>query len=144
MFFVEAIIGQSKGLRNFTVRDGLSSDVVYRCTQDREGFMWFATQNGVCRYDGFNYDIFTIEDGLTDNEVLNVKQDSKDRVWFLTLNGRLCFYLHGVIHNASNDPWLAKLNFNGPRCQDFYEDMQGRLWFICQAFTIWIVNNDSL
>jgi hypothetical protein len=35
-----------------SVEDGLSSRMVYYVIQDHDGFMWFATANGLCRYDG--------------------------------------------------------------------------------------------
>jgi len=39
---------------HITTEDGLSSNVVYHILQDRKGFMWFATNDGLCRYDGYS------------------------------------------------------------------------------------------
>ncbi|MBN1154152.1 hypothetical protein JXB12_04455 [candidate division KSB1 bacterium] len=39
---------------HITTGDGLSSNVVYHVLQDRRGFMWFATSEGLCRYDGYS------------------------------------------------------------------------------------------
>ena len=38
--------------------------------------MWFATDEGACRYDGFAFEYFTTDQGLCDNEVLDIDQDS--------------------------------------------------------------------
>ena len=38
-------------LRNYTVDDGLSSNHVYGIVQDSIGFIWFGTDNGLCRFD---------------------------------------------------------------------------------------------
>lgn len=47
--------------RNLSARDGLLSNQVYDIIQDRQGYMWFATSNGLSRYDGYsflNYQMF--------------------------------------------------------------------------------------
>jgi two-component system sensor histidine kinase ChiS len=37
---------------------GLSHATVYSILQDRQGFLWFATQDGLYRYDGYNFKVF--------------------------------------------------------------------------------------
>ena len=39
-------------METLSVVDGLSSNYVYAITQDRAGYMWFGTENGLDRYDG--------------------------------------------------------------------------------------------
>ncbi len=119
---------QSQLLTHYTVNNGLTSNTVYRCLQDARGFMWFATESGVTRYDGYYFDRFTVKDGLSDNEVLNLFEDTSGRIWFLTLNGKLSFYQDGIIHNQTSDPWL-QFGFNGMGIQNMFEDDSGNLWF---------------
>jgi len=38
---------------NFTTKDGLSNPVVYDIVQDRNDFLWFATGNGLSKFDGY-------------------------------------------------------------------------------------------
>src|SRR4030095_10622862 len=90
--------GQSPVYKNYTVNDGLPSQVVYCALQDAEGYMWFGTDAGASRFDGHSFQNFTIKDGLTDNEILGMNLDSKGRVWFITLNGKLCYFFKGEIH----------------------------------------------
>ncbi|MFT5970079.1 MAG: ligand-binding sensor domain-containing protein, partial [Flavobacteriales bacterium] len=45
-------IAQSYQFVNFSVEDGLPSNEVYEVIQDSKGFMWFATDRGVARYNG--------------------------------------------------------------------------------------------
>src|SRR6185369_12180833 len=66
---------------NYDTRDGLAGSVVYDAIQDKEGFMWFATENGLSRFDGKNFKTFTTKDGLPDNEVLKLFLDSQGRLW---------------------------------------------------------------
>ena len=56
---------------------------MYDATQDKEGFMWFATENGLSRFDGKNFKTFTTKDGLPDNEILKLFLDSKGRLWIM-------------------------------------------------------------
>lgn len=41
-----------------TIDEGLPQNTVRSITQDREGFMWFATQNGLARYDGYEFTVY--------------------------------------------------------------------------------------
>ncbi|PCH66013.1 MAG: hypothetical protein COC01_09010, partial [Bacteroidetes bacterium] len=75
---------QNPYFKNYTVDDGLAGEIVYRVLQDREGYIWFATETGVSRYDGNRFVNYTAENGLSANEVLKIFEDSKGRIWFLT------------------------------------------------------------
>lgn len=73
--------------------------------------MWFATDNGVSRFDGATFTNLTTENGLTDNEVLFISGDSKDRIWMMPFNKTVSYYLNGKIHNSENDSSLKKITF---------------------------------
>ena len=87
---------QELAYRQFTVRDGLPGSVVYHCIQDRKGFIWFATNQGVSRFDGRTFHTYTKKDGLPDNEILKLYLDRFDNVWFLSWIG-----IPSVMHNDS-------------------------------------------
>jgi len=86
--------GQFHTIFNFSVPEGLPSSEVYEVYQDKKGFLWFATDNGVARYDGRQFESFNVKEGLTDPVVFGFFEDDKDRVWFRTFSGKLC-YLNG-------------------------------------------------
>ena len=44
---------QEYTVQDYTMEQGLPADVVYEITQDRDGYIWLTTANGLCRYDGF-------------------------------------------------------------------------------------------
>ena len=60
---------------------GLSGTVISSFTQDKNGTLWIATDNGVDRFDGEFFEIYTREQGLTSNYRTGVFADSKERVW---------------------------------------------------------------
>ena len=100
------VIAQDPLYRHIGLTEGLMSQSVYSTFQDRDGYIWFATDEGACRYDGHAFTYFTTDNGLCDNEVLQIRQDSFGRIWLLTLSGCLSFYIDGQMHNASNDASL--------------------------------------
>ncbi|MCC8443763.1 response regulator [Xanthomonas cannabis] len=64
-----------------TVADGLPSDTVNDFAEDKQGYLWLASDDGLARFDGRNYRIWRMEDGLPSNVVWAVYVDAKDRVW---------------------------------------------------------------
>lgn len=109
---------------NYDTRDGLAGSVVYDAVQDKEGFMWFATENGLTRFDGRNFKTFTTKDGLPDNEVLKLFVDSKGRVWIMPFKPSLCYYFKGKIYNKTNDSLLARISLR-TWAFDMAEDRSG-------------------
>lgn len=96
----------------YDTKDGLAGSTVYDECQDKDGFMWFATENGLSRFDGTNFRNFTVKDGLPDNEVLKLFSDSKGRLWIGSFSKELCYYKDGTFFDRTKDSLLAKMKFN--------------------------------
>src|SRR6185369_1817460 len=111
----------------YDTRDGLAGSVVYDAVQDKEGFMWFATENGLSRFDGKNFKTFTTKDGLPDNEILKLFLDSKGRLWIMPFRPTVCYYYKGKIYNKENDSLLSKINLFS-HALDMAEDKRGNLF----------------
>ncbi len=75
--------------RQLTVFDGLPSNTVNRMAEDRYGYLWIATNDGLARYDGRNYRVWRAEDGLRDNHVWSVHVDARNQLWIGTENAGL-------------------------------------------------------
>lgn len=75
--------------RQIGVLDGLPSSRVNAIAEDRQGFLWIATRDGLARYDGVDFRVWRTEDGLHDNSVWTVHVDARDRVWIGTRRGGL-------------------------------------------------------
>ncbi len=116
---------------NYNMRDGLAGSVVYDALQDKDGFMWFATENGLSRFDGKDFKTFTTKDGLPDNEILKLFLDSKGRLWIMPFKASICYYFRGKIHNDKNDSLIAKIHLTS-FANDMAEDVDGNL-FIAEA-----------
>ena len=72
-------------------QQGLVSSVVYDIAQDKDGFMWFATEDGLQKYDGFEFTSYRhsrLDDrSISSNVVRTLLVDSTGRIWAGTNNG---------------------------------------------------------
>ena len=71
--------------------DGLSSDIVYQVFQDEDKFLWFSTELGVSKYNGFEFINYGFSDGLPDNSIYEIKETSNKVKWFLSGSGDLSY-----------------------------------------------------
>ena len=58
IFFTVFAQKSSSFYTNYTTDQGLPSTETYAVSQDKEGYLWFATDNGVCRFNGFEFKQF--------------------------------------------------------------------------------------
>jgi signal transduction histidine kinase/ligand-binding sensor domain-containing protein/CheY-like chemotaxis protein len=70
--------------RQISVFDGLPSNRINALAEDRQGYLWIATRDGLARYDGVGFRIWRVGDGLRDNYIWAVHVDAQDRVWIGT------------------------------------------------------------
>lgn len=75
--------------RQYSTGQGLPSPEVYWILQDSLGYMWFATDNGVSRFDGYEFRNFGPRDGLAENVVFYMRLDTRGRVWMQSMSGKL-------------------------------------------------------
>lgn len=137
-----SLFAQSEVSQNFTIINGLPSNRVYHSMVDAQGFVWFSTDKGVSRYDGYSFTNFTTGDGLTDNEVFNMFEDSKHRIWFMTYSGKLSYYKEGVFYNPQNTPMLQNAIIEGMFSRAF-EDKWGNMVFITSADGFYVLNGTT-
>lgn len=111
---VAMALGQAYSYRHYDIKDGLVGNHVYHVEQDKDGFIWFATETGVSRFDGSRFKNFTTADGLPDNEIVRLFADSKGRVWMAPFKNAVCYYYKGKIYNEKNDTLLRNLQMKDP------------------------------
>ncbi len=89
--------GQGDILFNrITTDDGLSTNNVRAFVQDYQGFLWIGTEDGLHRYDGYEFKIYRKKSSdstsLTGNFVMSLFEDSERRLWVGTLDEGLSLY----------------------------------------------------
>ncbi len=91
--------------RRYSVQDGMPSNSVYTTQQDRDGFIWIGTRNGLARFDGTHFEVFQHRPGkpysLGANDTSEVLVDRQGRIWAGGEASGLNLYLpdrHGFKH----------------------------------------------
>jgi signal transduction histidine kinase/CheY-like chemotaxis protein/ligand-binding sensor domain-containing protein len=129
------LFGQNRQLKfSHLDRDkGLSQSNVLTVLQDKRGFMWFATRDGLNKYDGYQFTVYknNTEDpeSLSNNYITHLLEDSKGIIWIATHGGGLNQYdrkTERFTHykNKKNDPKSISDNF----LNSLTEDSKGNLW----------------
>lgn len=70
--------------RHITMADGLSDNQINHITRDSQGFMWFSTQHGLNRYDGYRFKIFAksaSHNDIPNSFIHNVQEDATGTLW---------------------------------------------------------------
>ena len=74
--------------RRLTVNEGLSQNSVFRIIQDRHGFIWIGTQDGLNRYDGYEFKVYKHDpddqNSLSENTITALFEDSEGMLWIGT------------------------------------------------------------
>ncbi len=119
--------------RSFEVEDGLSQNMVYSILQDKQGFMWFGTQDGLNRYDGENFRIYkkvaSDPTSIGSNAIFSLMQNTSGTIWVGTLNGvslynpRCDRFTHLDLKTSEGE------NIDGI-IRDMKEDKDGNIWLV--------------
>jgi ligand-binding sensor domain-containing protein len=96
--------GQGYSYTHYDEKDGLPSSTVYGITQDINGFIWFATENGLTRFDGKNFKTYTTRDGLRDNAVMYVLASKSGKLYFGPFTHPPSYILNDSIHQLKIAP----------------------------------------
>ena len=116
-----------------TINDGLSQGMVVRMFQDRYGFMWFATLDGLNRYDGYKFTVYRHDPqnktSITKSFVQSFFEDSQGRLWIGTISGGLDLFdretetFFHVIQQEGNTNALSEGTITS-----IAEDLHGNIW----------------
>lgn len=132
---------------NYTISDGLPSSEVYDVLQDNNGYLWFATDRGVAKFNGQDFSIYNKQDGLVNEVVFQLYEDYKNRLWFLAQNGRLCFIENDSIKIYPYNHVLdSLLPANGPNklFSSFYVDSMENVLIGAQQLMLQVNNDGSV
>jgi len=83
-------LSQSWSVQHFDTEDGLPGNITYSILQDKDGYIWIPTNNGLCRYDGIEFKLYD-SPLIANNEILGCGE-AMGMIWFYTFGGNL-FYI---------------------------------------------------
>jgi diguanylate cyclase (GGDEF)-like protein len=117
--------------QSLTIADGLPTQSVYETYQQKNGFIWFATDRGAIRYDGKTFRSFFYSPGatnhITNNFVLQILEDHVGNIWIITEYGLNRLNVNGSINHYLHDPQKSN-SINSNWIHFIYQDSSNRIW----------------
>ncbi|MBN2667603.1 MAG: hypothetical protein JXR60_00110 [Bacteroidales bacterium] len=113
---------------NYATEDGLSDNQVTDILQDHFGYMWFATPNGLNKFDGYEFEVFYNNPkdsaSISDNHITAIEEDIYGNLWIGTKNGLNKYNRksNNFIHYTTNN--ILKDNF----VKALLADTSGNIW----------------
>jgi signal transduction histidine kinase/ligand-binding sensor domain-containing protein/DNA-binding response OmpR family regulator len=118
--------------RHLNKRDGLSQNSVFAIEQDKQGFIWLGTRDGLNKFDGYRMLVYRHKEedpsSLVSNDVRHLYYDEQTNwLWISTLNGLSCYQEStDQFINYTSDGEPGSLLSNSIR--SILRDSKGRLW----------------
>jgi ligand-binding sensor domain-containing protein len=134
LFFIlsfNLVKGQRYYYKNYTADNGLPSSEAFHVVQDKKGFIWIATNQGVSRFDGYEFTNFDTQSGLPRNTILEIFEDEIGRIWFVSITGELSWFENDSIHIYPYNDLILERNskYQGPPLKkSFYVDSLNNIY----------------
>lgn len=111
---------------HLSMKEGLSMNPVMSIVQDKKGFLWFGTQDGLNRYDGYKFIVYKTKDGdsasISDNFITSQVVDMNGNLWVGTHTGGINKYNSTTGKFKRFSPISLSYGLNNNRIWSFFED----------------------
>ena len=114
LVWVQLGYAQTHIYQHFGVDEGLPSSEVYDVYQDTLGYIWFATDKGLSRYNGYEFENFTSKDGLPGNTVLDFYPQDNGTIFCIEYHSNTLFYFDEVFNGFKLYPYNEMLQEHIP------------------------------
>ncbi len=125
-------------VRIFTSADGLGSSFVNYLMRDSRGFLWFATRDGLSRFDGSRFINYQVGTKDAPPGIEHVFETSQGIYWITTTNGLYRYDSNSppLPPSKTNERPVLNAEYINDRRGSFYEDSAGKLWLASTDLTI--------
>ncbi len=143
LIFENLLSAQTLNLRNYSAEDGLIQSQIQAILQDDEGYLWFATMNGVYKYDGHSFLNYNQDSGLASNFIQCALKDDQGNLWFGHNNGCLteynCRSKSFIVHFLTSQQSDASLTV-----YSLFEDSEHHIWAGTVGKGVFEIQEDTL
>ncbi len=122
----------------YTIEDGLPQNTVNDIIKDSDNWMWFATGNGLARFDGYSFDVYH-KPHLPSN-LVNSIAESNDRIWIGTSQG-LAFFNKEL--ESINIFKLESANNDFVQITSLFVDKNGNVWVATFGDGVYLLQKDG-
>jgi ligand-binding sensor domain-containing protein len=157
LFLSRGALAEQLPVKTYTTADGLLRDRANRIKLDSHGFLWFCTNDGLSRFDGYGFTNYTTDDGLPHRVVNDLLETRGGAIWVATGNGLARFNPKGPKgpkgrrNPADSIGATAAPMFVAYRPEEtlarymnvLFEDAQGKLWCGTDDGLYWVEERDG-
>ncbi|MDQ0640271.1 ligand-binding sensor domain-containing protein/anti-sigma regulatory factor (Ser/Thr protein kinase) [Pedobacter sp. W3I1] len=136
----------SSGYRELNVNNGLPQSFISGLAQDRQGFIWIGTKDGLARYDGKKFKVFknvkNDPNTLLASVIIGFSLDNADQLWIAYANGHMDIlntYTEQIFH-LTKHPAYQQLFLNIKGGSSVVRDAALNYWVLCNKGGLYLVN----
>jgi ligand-binding sensor domain-containing protein/serine phosphatase RsbU (regulator of sigma subunit) len=122
----------------FTALNGLTYTHVTFLYQDSTGFLWIGTQDGLNKYDGYNFQHFRNQpsdtNSISNNYIWSIDEDSDGNLWIGTNRGLNRFDRKTGVFKTYNPAGHDAANANGTAVYSVFVDQADNVWFSTEEY----------
>lgn len=127
----QAQVFQNVWVENFDNRNGLTQNTVWSIVQDKRGLLWIGTDDGLLRYDGYQFKVYRsvigqTQNGLASNSIRHLFYENDAFLWICTPNG------------------LSRLNLLTDSLKSFLPNVRIRRIARRDSHSLWLATNKGL
>ena len=132
--------------KNIAVDMGLSHNMVYAILQDKQGFMWFGTQEGLNRFDGISFKIYKKEpykkNSLKSNAIFSLLEDKNGIIWIGTDHGislydpKLNYFINKELQSNQGETYIGIV-------RSIVADKNNNIWLSLEDKGIFCINEEE-
>ncbi|MEW6127674.1 MAG: two-component regulator propeller domain-containing protein [Acidobacteriota bacterium] len=134
---VVTVYAQQLPIKIYTTSEGLARNRVTRIRMDSRNFLWFCTEEGLSRFDGYQFKNYSADDGLPSSNIWDFLETRDGNFWVATLNGLARYSPSGFQPSQKQRKPDRENQFfvtyprednRNPSVRSLFEDSQGTIW----------------
>jgi ligand-binding sensor domain-containing protein/serine phosphatase RsbU (regulator of sigma subunit) len=128
VLFILNLNAQSPYFKDYTLFKNKKEYTVNSVFQDKSGFIWFGTSEGLVKFDGIDYEYYNTENGLPNNAVTAIAQDQFNKIWIGDKKGNILIFEKNSFTLFDPEEGLSSRPIT-----DIMFDQNNNLWFATEG-----------
>lgn len=126
LLFSTSLFSQAYQFKSYNIDNGISQPYVYTVNQDKNGYLWIGTGEGLCKFDGISFRSFYSTDGIAENFITTSYKDNNRNLWFGFNQGSI------TVYDGKNFKSINTSGFAKSPVTSITSDDKGNIWCATQ------------